>query len=43
MVGVEHMHDAVMFSLSDKFYDLNKFVDDMRKENRAVMLSLVGY
>ena len=43
MIGVEHMVNATMFTLADEFYELNKFVDDFRLENRATILQLVSF
>ena len=42
MIGVEHMRDSTMFTLSNKFYDLNKVVDSLRQEHRAVILKMVN-
>jgi hypothetical protein len=41
MLGVEHMDYATMFTLSQDFYDLNTIVDDLRDENRAMILQLL--
>lgn len=41
MLGVEHLDNAIMFSLSDKFSNLNQIVDSLRHENRAIILQMV--
>ena len=41
MVGTEHMYENTMFTLSEEFSGLNTIVDDLRSENRAIVLQLV--
>lgn len=42
MIGTEHMKNNTMFTLSHDFYDLNKIVDSLRKDNRAAILKFVS-